>query len=314
MSAEAPKNTGITAPNTQQEPQGCLPGFLRRLFATPQEVQQIPKIIQPPSGLEGFADQLQQGIDGYFASVRQQDLERRNAEAARMANKALEKIKTEQLQRDRLEQEQSRIRAAVTEASKTLQDFQIAERLRYIQDKIWGGKGNIAAAEPAFNIDGRYNRLGGLRLEYECPYYYRTVTEEWSDAKNYASRKYERRWKYASATFGTCLSVDVLACRQDSQVEARKLLEVSAIYDYTFRVGVGRFPFGGDTFLGKVTIPIDQPDSKTLLGGALTQETVHRVAIGWIPSKLDEQALEERSRLPHWEKWIYVPPVYSGGD
>ncbi|MDO8618323.1 MAG: hypothetical protein Q7R49_00075 [Candidatus Daviesbacteria bacterium] len=52
MSAEAPKNTGINAPVTPRETQGCLPRFLRRLFGTVSE-QTVLGIIQPPPVSEG---------------------------------------------------------------------------------------------------------------------------------------------------------------------------------------------------------------------------------------------------------------------
>jgi hypothetical protein len=131
MSAEAPKNTGVVEPITPQKPEGGFSGLFRRLFAVPSTTTSL----QPSPGLEVFTDRIQHVVDDHVFTVRQQDLERRNAETARITNEAEERVRDAQRQEKLVAQEIAMKARDMQEVSQVLRDFQIEDRLKTIQPR-----------------------------------------------------------------------------------------------------------------------------------------------------------------------------------
>lgn len=88
--------------------------------------------------MEDFATKIQQGIDGHFATVSQQGLERQNAEAAKVAaeveKQAIAAIKQKEIE----DQERMRKEKAFAEAAKILEGFGAKEKLEYIKQEVLG--------------------------------------------------------------------------------------------------------------------------------------------------------------------------------
>lgn len=305
MSIEVQKDPGITAPVTPREPQGRLPGFLRRLF--------VP---QPPPELENFTTKIHQGIDNHLATQRQQELERKNAEAAERRAEAALRVEVAQEQRA-FEQKKAE---AVTEAKKILGEFQIEERLKYIQRTVWKGKGNVRFIEPGVicRIDGTCgldDRLGGFELIHQYPLFIlnqRTV-------EHYEGGFDE--WRYEPKMSGTSLSIvlkeeggkKVLNILSKGEIGKRK--EGTYVHDphyYTYDFSCkedglsnpyDRFP-GSD--LLHVSIPIATQESAALLDSALALEANFRITNNFLPSQLEDRArtvLRGVKQRPCWMKW-----------
>lgn len=296
MSTEAPEQPGVTA--SPREPQSCLPAFLRRFFAS--------QTTSVPSGLGSFADKIQQEVTVQQAIKNQQEAERAQAEAIKMATEANERTRAAEEQRKLESQEKITKAAAIEEGSRILLNFQIADRLRIIQQTAWEGKGRIRSIEP----DGRYI-LGGFELAHQYPSYRR---EEVGDICR-------GRWRFAPYTDSTGLVIKVLGQKynykyhtqfsssipkEEVTVEEGRFLEIKS---YTTK-GLEHTDKG-------IVIPVDENDSKVLLEEALLENTRVRITNQDLPSQIEKRAREERSKLPHWEKWIhYYNPQYdpSGPD
>lgn len=311
MSAEAPKPTGIPAPDTPKEAQGCLPGFLRRFF--------VP---QPLYGLEDFATKIQQGINNHNEAQRQQALERRNAATADMIAETARKVVAAQHQRE-LEQE---IASTMVEARKILDEFKIEEKLKYIQKIVWKGKGKLRLIEPGTELGtdpifgsnamfGTSKRLGGLELVHQYPLFElnkRTV-------EHYEGSFDE--WQYAPKTGSTSISVlvldkgeKVLGVRSAGEIGKRK--EGTYVHDphyltydfsHTMDSSLGNTfdEFPGSNVL-HVDIPIGLEESTALLDSALSQEVNFRITNKFLPSQLEDRArtiLSGVKQRPCWMKW-----------
>lgn len=272
MSAEIPKGN-----------QGRLPGFLRRLFkpsVAPVESQQIlpstlvqpqtPKIVQPPPGLEDFAAMIHQGKNGYFAELRQQDLDRHNEAVSYLAARTAEKAIAAQRQQAIEDQEKAR----VVEAMEIIDSFHIPERLRYIRDSRWEGKGelrmigslfgrHITYCDPYSGYPHSYrdvyiDRLGGVELAYEYPSFVQETQSTGWDTQ---------RWMFKPTTNRTSLSVFVENIRVNSG-KPQKVLKLSS---EAFHEGT---PFRREIL--EATIPVHNKDVETLLTAARAQEQVEQ--------------------------------------
>lgn len=316
MSAEAPKPTGMTAPVTPQEPQGCLPGFLRRLVVGTSEPQFIsgsaPKLTQPPPGLENFSAGIKQGIDDHFASVRQQDLERRNAEAARLAIEngkqsiaVLRQLRVEEqaiLSRER----------SIAEAADVLKNLRIAERLEYIRGAYWEGKGEVRPVAP-----GEYGeRLGGFELVHEYPSFTKRVEQLFPGKFSYGVSNY--RWWYEQRADSTSLRIIALTNSRlliHSNLTSQ-MFEVDRLSGDLMRKSWGwgedpRGMIGYESVDGqKIIVPTDLPDRETLLQKAITQEVVYRMTHKLLPSQLETAAKEEWLRHRYQQKKGFSSKVY----
>lgn len=294
MSAEAPRNTGTGEPISAQRYKGGISKLLTRLFGVPDQQlsqQSTLRIIQPAPGLEAFAAGLKQRIDNHLAQQRQEELERQNAEAARIVAEAKEK--TIEAEKQKTLESQGRIRKerAIEEGLKILQEFQIADRLKIIQQTAWEGKGKVKPIEP----DGIVV-LGGFELAHYYPSH--TIEKEGDLCRG--------RWRFAPSTDSTRIIVKVLgqrmtyehyiefsAPRVKTTVENGRFLEITSFT--TERL---------EHVANKAVIPLDTKDSKTLLEDALLQDTMDRLTNQNLPSQVEKRTREERSRLPHWQKWI----------
>lgn len=318
MSVEAPKGN-----------QGCLPRFLRRFITEASEPQPIPQskpsVVQPPLGLENFADQIRSVVDGRLTAQRQKehDIEAAKAaqiaasiEADRKAAEALSKpYRDEEDRKYREKQEQ-----IAKELAAVLEKFRVVERLGYIRDTVWGGKGEIRPVGGKVSVAGKkanythqndaYNHetdRGGLELVYQYP-----------SVKLLDSPKIEGRFniegssspgsphmqKYVPDTNSTALRVKVLDTEQDSG-EDKKELRISSVTVLSpgCRIFVSDFEFFS------VCMPREKDESEALLEVALKQETIKRVDDGLLPSQLEKSArkmLIEAQRGPNWQKWKEV--------
>lgn len=318
MSAEAPKQSGAELKPSQTG--GFLPIFLRKLFDVPLESQL-------PSGLEGFASKIQQGIANYDVAQRQQALEIRSALIASISAEAARKAEIAQKQRE-LEQKSA---LAWAEARQILGEFQVEKRLKYIQRAVWGGKGKIIPIEPKFGVSSmgytavglvnEYDKLGGFELVHQYPLFALSKqTIQWSEGSS-------DEWQYEPKTGNTSISVVVLR-KLDSE-EDEKVLSIHSegeigrrkegtfvhdphyfTYDFAYKYddwrGLGSTePTSGSGVL-HVNIPVATQESTALLDSALAQEANYRITNGLLPSQLEESArkvLGEVKQRPCWMKW-----------
>lgn len=285
MSAEAPKNSGQGEPIPPQKSGGGFSGFLRRLTGAPSELQHpqssTSRIVQSPPGLEGFATRIQQGIDMQLTVQSQQELEKKNVESARTAAEASRKAEAEQRQSTLIEQERVRREQTTREADEILKDFQIADRLEFIRQTVWLGKGEIRPVEPIFGI------TGGLELVHTFPTYFR---EEKGDPPNRSGRFYS--WRNMPGTGDTRLSISVLGLNGDAE-NIRKGLMVTL--------------FAAIIPGKELVIPIDTEESKALLEEALIRDCVIRATHNLLPHQVEKEARERLAaakRSEGWMKWI----------
>lgn len=327
MSAEAPKGTVKKLTSAMVNSRKRFTDVLKRLFViapepgstqipisksiqlptdvmTPELVSHQPKlkIIQPPVGLEDFDGKIQQEQNNILEDEKQKNLDRQNSAREYLATRAAEEAMAMQKQRRIEDQEKARI----TEATRVLDTFHIAERLKYIQESVWEGKGHInmlgslfggsragywdpSWGSPASWIDVGADRLGGLELIYEYP----SFTEET------VSTGYETEdWWYKPCTIYTSLRISVVNLRIKYK-EARQVLELSSSFGSSFSSGVV-----GHKILD-MDIPIDSEDSDALLIKTLAQETAIRKHRESMPVQLEEGAAEDLARAkqsPHWLK------------
>lgn len=318
MSAEAPKQFG--AEHQPSELGGCLPRFLRKFVVDP------PQQTQSPPGLDDFAGKIQQGIANHLTVQRQQELDRQNAEAASKAAELSIQAKLAQKQREIRETKA----AMMAEARQVLDEFQVEDRLRYIQRMVWKGQGMIRFVEPelylrrpgsSYPIDQKLpsavdseiqkgKRLGGLELvhQYQLPCFEETEVDSYG---NYGGPFY--RWRYTSRTSETSLSVVVLDQEESGQNE--KMLSIHSKCDIG-RYDEGHFGYHYSTShqhysvsvnpVLDVNIASSTRDSKALLDQAFATETAGRLFNNLLPSQLEKSAskiLAEARRKPCWGKW-----------
>lgn len=330
MSTEAPRNSGQGEPVPPQRSKDGFSGLLRRLFIAPTEPQptqqSISRIVQPPPGLEGFATGLKQGIDSHFTSVKQQELDRQNAEASRLSAEAAKQAQEEVKKKELAGQERIRREEAIAEANKILENFRIRERLEYIRDTVWEGKGEVMPIEP--NSDC----FGGFDLVHKFPSF--TKQEETLSADRHGTPNY--RWRYVPKTDSVHFRISALG---NSRLSIYSYLLSDRFEEDSPRSGVDHKTWGGYSWqhdddprgiryshhgAEAVDVQTDLPESETLLQAAITQVIVDRIKRGVLPAQLEQEAREQRSRLPHWQQWnkqfsniIYReqhPPNYNYGD
>lgn len=286
------KEAGATAPVTPQKPEGGFSRFLRKLFDVPSESQptqqSAPRIIQPPPGLEDFAAQIQQGVNEHLSAQRQQELDRQKAEAAKIAAEVEKQAITAQRKRDLEDRERITREEAITEAAKVLKDFRIAERLEYIRDTVWEGKGKINPVESKFGIkigEKRGDMLGGFELVFRYPSV--RFWDEWhtSDSDGVGTCT-EENFYNINHTYGhaeisedlTILAIDVLNLHGDSG-NGEKVLRVD-----------------GCMFLSS-EIPTETKDGEAVLEAALIRESISRAASGNLPSMLEKSGIRKITRF-----------------
>lgn len=310
MSAESPKEAGTTAPITPQKPEGRFSRLLRKLFEVPLESQHtqqpVPRIVQPPPGLEDFADTIQSVIDGRFATERHKEHDIEAAKAAQIAAEAEEKRKAARNQEELERQERDRqYRENQEQIEKgvlvILEPFRVVDRLQYIKDAVWGGKGEIRPIVESSGLELVYS-YPSLKLLVQPGHEGHYPREGPSSSSSPSSQKYE---PYTSSTslriIVTYREVDkVLDTGQVSWV-ARKELRISSIID--------SFPVkkADPIEFFSVRIPREAEESEALLESALKQEAVARVDKGYLPSQLEEAARKELARAKKsggWMKWV----------
>lgn len=272
MSAEAPRNTGITAPVTPQESQGGLHRFLRRFF--------VP---QPQSGLENFATRLHQREDSYLALQRQQDTLGRSIEASSMVINATFRAEALQTHTEREEQ----FRARGREALKILQDFQISKRLRYIRGTVlWGGKGKIGPIEErlaTFSGSDYISTVGGLELVHQYP-----GCHQISVTTCYGGEMDTTIEKFVSDTRFTKLAIKVIHIEHDSGESEYALRILSGVESSSSNYNI-LYPSN----ILEMDIPIKAKDSIALLDQSLIKEIDQRLNRGLSPKQLERKAWEE---------------------
>ncbi len=289
MSAEAPRNTGKTASVTPQKPEGGFSRFLRRF------VGQTQPTLQPPVGLENFADQIQSVIDGHFAVERQRQINMEAARAAQVAALTAEKERVAGEKRDRVEQ----FKAKEREALKIVQDFQIAERLKYVQRTAWEGMGRIEPIKERLGTRSGsdfQSTVGGLELVHRYPGCYKYVEVlgggDGNDAVNGRYGLHERF---------TRLSVKVIHIEHDSG-ESEYALRISSEVYSSSKLGATQ-PYENNQNILEVVVPTKAKDSVDLLDKVLVQETDLRFSRGLSPRQLEKEAgneLAESKRKPYW--------------
>lgn len=306
MSAQERKEAGTTGPVTPQRPEGRLSRFLNKLFGEPSTLQTPPRIVQPPPGLEDFAAKIQQGIDGHLATARQQELERRSAEAVRIA---AETEKQALLHKDReswRDQEKTRKEKAFTEASKILNDLHIEEKLEYIKQRYWAGQGELRVSPLlGTSLDG--NELqGGFELGYR--YKYPRLID---DGVEYRERPWSRRKKRKIVFNEKSTKLEIALI--DEQGE--KVIRISSVSDFDEPNASEVSPFDRrdfSVFKGK-RIPINENNSEALLDAAIAENVVHRVKYNLFPAEIKKAAnrmyeSQKRHLFGEWEELHYDGP------
>lgn len=295
MSAEAPRNSGTGEPFHPQRPDGGFSGFLRRLFGAPSEPhstqQPISRIIQPPPGLENLANQIQHGLNDLSTAEEH----KRQELVAWRISRAERKVTEEQRNNEIREQARLKKEAAAREAIHVMQDFGMADRLKYIRETVWK-KGEIRIIEPEFDsrlVGNEFgDRLGGLELIYSFP----SFTKE--DQEHHS-------WRYVSVQRNTRLSVHVVdrlwqwvdvpgrsTARREDFEGSKRVLQISS-HGLKHASSSSPYPPYYFDFISSVYIPIDAEDSKALLEAGLAQDCIHRVAAGLLPSQIEAVAKKE---------------------
>ncbi len=268
----------------------------------------------PPQRINDFVNQLQGGINDHLATQRQIELERRNIQTASEAIRIEEAKKMEQRQRDQETQARLEKAEALTEAMEVLKDYQVEAKLKHIQQAVWRGRGKIRVVEPELEIaHGERkgsDRLGGLQLIHEYPFFTRIVWQE-SDSTGDAIWN---EWKYEPRTISRGLSVVVFRQREsDANGKILNICSEAEIhnteYEETLRSIHSRDQDA--SFYTKVltiinlNIPVGTSESKGLLDSALTQESVDITARNLLPTRLEQEAgrrLAIAKRSPSWMK------------
>lgn len=294
MSKETPRVDAIEVVST----------FVRRLIKIPNQnhpQESILKIVAPPPGLEGFATRLQEGIDTHATLLRQREVERKNTEAARLRADAEYKAKEEQRKRDLIEEERLRKENALAEATRVLHKYQVLEKLKYIQQTVWEGKGEIKSVETQFNPNKEKgsDKLGGLELVYSFPSH---TSEERGDPPHRIGRLYQ--WRNMPTTESMQLSVSVFAIRGESEA-TREIIGVSSDLNQ-WTVGTKG-----------VTFPIDAEDGQTLLEKALFDDSIYRATSNGLPSQREKfvrERLQKAKKSEGWMEWVraFEPNDASG--
>lgn len=305
MSAEAPRNSGTEEPIHTQRPDGGLSGFLRRFIGQP-----TPTIIQPPPGLKDFAAKLHQKVDDNLVTQRQRELELQRETTARLAVAAEGRAIAEQRQREFAEGHNTRKR----ESQKVLQDFQIAERLKYIQKNVWGGMGTIRQIDDGIvAYRGSSELLAGLELIYQYPACVGRKDYNSTDAGDWTSYMFAPEMRF------TKLGVKVVNVKHDTN-EDEKLLEIfSGIYSPAVHNGYSPFEI-----IAATEIPLGEENSVTLLEQVLLEEIDIRLNRGSLPKQLENGArrgLTKAKQSLGWQKPVngslpnlgFVYESYSGG-
>lgn len=314
MTAEAPKSSGITAPVAPLKSEGGFSRFMRRaldfLSDQPSTQTPIPRIVQPPPGLENFATNFQQGISNHFAAKRQQEIEQQNAEAIRLATEA-ERSRLE-LERYQKAEEPERLRRekALAETAEILKRFQVAEKLEYIRLSQWGGKGEVKPVEPEFDInqiyrrsgsEDRLDRLGGFQLTHYYPYYTsRTKQEDTGDsAVDYNMLVPETAFGYVYIA---------IYSRQIFSGEVNKEFWVSSSEAFGSFINIPIDEAGNSWIFSSGSFtkaPIGEPGA--LLDSTLAQETAYRIDRHRLPADVEKEKramLLQAQQSPDWKKWV----------
>lgn len=248
------------------------------------------RVVQPSPGLEGFAANLQQGIDGYYTSVRQRETERQKAEAARVAIAVAEQAREAQRQREIEALARTNREVAVAVAARILQDFQIEERLRIIQQTVWERKGRIWPIEP--NLD--YGILGGLELVHKYPSFDRETEGDLCRG----------RWRYIPATGSTVLSVQVKNREIFASQGTGLVTEEQGMFLRIESLTLGPMPhhYYGDT---RGAFRIGVANSRILLETLLFKDSDNRIANQGLPSQIEEKSRKARPPLLllYWPQW-----------
>lgn len=308
MSAEAPKSPGITAPVTPQEPQGCLPRFLRRF------VGQTQPTYRPPAGLENFAARLNHGVTNVMNELNtarsQAELEKvrlERQEAKRISEeKETEGQKRNEFTRSRLQ--------SLEEIKELAESFRIKARLACINTTVWEGKGQIRdITTPPESATERFTRfsedddLRALQAGYELVYSYDIPIIEKKvhhyDNNNPKSFETGYSWRYTTGRGSASLKVYIgYADLDGTSINARdlrlgksgKYICIASNSEYGPLVGLN---------------PPDREGIEEELEQLLVSESTARVMSEAIPSKLHkdgQKRLRETKSAPEWHRWKHV--------
>lgn len=296
-------------------------GFIERFLGKLQAPLPSPRVGRflgnsqaplPSQGIGDFVNQLQGGINDHLATQIQLELERRNIQTANEAIRIEEAKKMAQRQREQETQARLEKAEALTEAMKVLKDYQVEAKLKHIQEAVWRGRGKIRLVEPELEIaHGERkgsDRLGGLQLIHEYPFFTRIV---WQEGDGDA---FWNEWKYEPRTISSGLSVVVFRQKEsDANGKMLKIHSEAEIHDTEYEETL-RSIHSRDkdaSFYTKVLtiinldIPVGTSESKGLLDSALTQESVDRTARNLLPTRLEQEAgrrLAIAKRSPSWMK------------
>lgn len=351
MSAEAPKNSGQGEPIHPQRPDGGFSGFLKRLFSVPPEPQRIqeetPRIIQSSLELSAFATRINTAVDNGLDMARKAEVEKIEQER-KLAELAIrEKESQENARRQLIE---SRLRSL--EATKQIaEELKIRDRLAYINDSVWEGKGKLLnlSSEPE-DIDQYF----GFKLVFSYP----SAVEEGVRASKGRSVGYNSRLVPGIAE--TYLSIAVQNCEEYGargglfglQVDKDGMMigirthvdEANDAYtkgiwsswwgssyrpnyvnnissnnsiswqEKTYRL----YPINREDF--SLKIKLDQLDNASIeekLDQILVRESTTRVREGVVPSKLiiqGQERLKQAKTSPSWMIYVYSEEYYDAGD
>lgn len=304
MSTETPRNSGAGEPIPPHRVGGGISGFLRRFFGA-SETQQVSisaTNVQPPLGLENFASGIKQGINTQLELKRQQELEK-ISESLRMSARIAE-LKTEEQRKIREIEEKER--RAEEEGTRILKSLRVAERLKYIQDKVWEGRGQITATEGVRGLYHGSQSLSTLELNYQFPALRAVQSFETDWVHGGSVNSY---WQHVPVTASTSLiveAVDVGVAKGTPDMKVRIFSEVKLL--------------GGEdkdhAEVCHVFIPTGKETTEQELETALVQETALRVKRNFTPPGLEEfekEALKIARRSPGWQKWVSGDYNSSGG-
>lgn len=261
-----------------------------------QTHQSKSRIIQPPPGLESFADRFQQGIDEDLIARRQLEVDRINALVASHSDV----VAAEEERRRALEQKRV---TAVQETEKILKNFRVEEKLRHINSSVWGNRGQISAFDDYLIIRDNPNIQGGLDLSYFYPASARESQYRYDKNGKKVAERYRRVLERKPS------SLLVLAIKD--RRTADKYIEVRSLLPYKPSLG---FEEGGNRPLPEpnlslswctiAKIPVESIDSEMLFDNALAKETSMRTQDG-LPDQLEKAGETALRRLDWgWSRWF----------
>ena len=258
---------------------------------------------------DDFVARIQQRVDERLITLRQQESKRRNSEIALVVNENAKELRNVERMR-----KLTNFRLAIG----ILKEFKMAEKLKYINQNYWEGKGKLVY--PTYSLGDKWENneiMGVIELHYAFPNF--KIEDDGEEHRNYRGRgMYRHKTKIVHGEGSTKLGVEVININTQSMFTSKEgIMTISessrkALYVYSVK------PYGdtvlntnlvGSTLLGG-QILVDAEDSETLVDSLLIEDIIQRRENGYSPKQIEEavKRAEISSRNNLIGEWNYNPP------